>query len=76
MRVCDIRDHFRSELSKENFTTDKTGMKTIEMIGASFIADEPSIFGEVNKQYVEDELVWYTSQSTNIKDIWGDRKRG
>ena len=76
MRVCDIRDHFRSELSKENFTTDKTGMKTIEMIGASFIADEPSIFGEVNKQYVEDELAWYDSGSTNIKDIWGDRKSG
>ena len=74
MKVCDIRNHFRSELEKENFTTDKTGMKTIEMIGASFIADEPSIFGEVNKQYVEDELAWYDSMSTNVKDIWGDRK--
>ena len=74
MKVVDIRKHFISELKNENFTTDKTGMKTIEMLGASFIADEPSIFGEVNQQYVSDELDWYESQSTNVKDIWGDRK--
>ena len=74
MKVADIRKHFISELEKENFTTDKTGMKTIEMLGASFEADEVSIFGEVNQQYVEDELNWYNSMSTNVKDIWGTRK--
>ena len=58
MKVADIRKHFISELEKENFTTDKTGMKTIELLGASFEADEVSIFGEVNQQYVEDELNW------------------
>jgi len=74
MKVADIRKHFISELEKENFTTDKTGMKTIEMLGASFEADEVSIFGEVNEQYVQDELNWYNSMSTNVKDIWGTRK--
>ena len=48
MNVSDIREHFKSELAAENFTVDKTGAKTIELIGASFIADEPAIFGTVN----------------------------
>ena len=69
MNVKDIREHFISELKNENFTIDKTGMKTIEMIGANFIADEDAIFGTVNKAYVDAELEWYESMSTNIKDI-------
>ena len=35
MNVKDIRNHFINELKNERFTTDKTGQKTIEMIGAS-----------------------------------------
>jgi len=77
MLVKDIRNHFINELKNENFTVDKTGMKTIEMIGASFTADEPSIFGEVNEDYVEAELKWYESMSTNINDIyqWPDHPK-
>ena len=74
MKTEDIRKHFISELEKENFTTDKTGQATIELIGASFEADEETIFGEVNTEYVVDELMWYDSMSTNVKDIWGERK--
>lgn len=74
MKTEDIRQHFVEQLKNENFVIDKTGQKTIEMIGASFEADEPSIFGIPNEQYIEDELNWYNSQSTNVKDIWGDRK--
>ena len=43
--VKDIREFFIDELKDEAYTIDKTGAKTIEMIGASFVADEPSIFG-------------------------------
>ena len=50
---------------------DKTGQKTIELIGANFIADEPVIFGEVNQYYVDAEITWYENQSTNINDIYG-----
>ena len=69
MRVADIRQHFVNELKAERFTIDRTGAKTIELLGASFIADEPSIFGTVNEEYVKAELDWYESQSTNVNDI-------
>lgn len=68
--VNDIREHFLDELKAERFTTDRLGGKTIELIGASFLADKPAIFGEPNQQYIEDELNWYYSQSTNIEDIY------
>ena len=74
MKTEDIRKHFVEQLKNENFVIDKTGQKTIEMIGASFEADERFIFGKPNEQYIEDEIRWYNSQSTNIKDIWGERK--
>ena len=67
--VNDIRNYFIEELKNENFTVDRSGQKTIELIGASFKADEPSIFGTVNEEYVADELNWYQSMSTNIHDI-------
>lgn len=75
MRVNDIRQHFMDELKAERFTVDKTGQKTIEMLGASFIADEESIFGVPSKQYIKAELAWYEGQSTNIYDIHGPGKQ-
>ena len=73
-KVSDIRKYFINELKTENFVTDKTGQKTIEMIGASFLADESAIFGEPNQQYIDAEINWYDSMSTNINDIYkGDK---
>jgi thymidylate synthase len=72
LTVKDIRKHFIDELKNKNFTLDKTGQKTIEIIGASFIADEPAIFGQVNQEYIDSEIAWYRSQSTNINDIFND----
>ena len=72
--VNDIRQHFIKELNDENFVTDKTGSKTIELIGASFIANEDAIFGTPNAQYIEQEIEWYNSKSTNIYDIYKDEK--
>ena len=69
MKVNDIRNHFINELKNENFSVDRTGQKTIEMLGASFLADESAIFGTVNYSYVQDEINWYESMSTNINDI-------
>ena len=74
LKVADIRNHFINELKLKKFTIDKTGARTIEMIGASFEADEPSIFGKVNEEYVQKELKWYESESTNINDIYGDER--
>lgn len=72
--VNDIRQHFIDELKAERFTTDRLGDKTIELIGASFLADKPAIFGEPNEEYIEAELGWYYSQSTNIDDIYANLK--
>ena len=67
--VDDIRNLFKSKLLNEKFTIDRTGQKTIEHIGASFLADQPSIFGAPNKKYIEKELRWYKSQITNVNAI-------
>jgi len=72
--VASIREYFINELKSENFCTDRNGGKTIELIGASFIADEESIFGTVNKDYVNSEIEWYSMESTNINDIYGGEK--
>ena len=71
LKVSDIRQHFISELAAENFVIDKSGVKTIEMIGANFEADEQTIFGAVNHDYVDREIEWYKSQSLYVKDIPG-----
>tara|TARA_B110000503_G_scaffold57388_1_gene91952 strand:+ start:2483 stop:3193 length:711 start_codon:yes stop_codon:yes gene_type:complete len=73
-KVNDVRNHFINELKAERFTTDKTGAQTIEMLGASFIADEPAIFGTPVESYIKSELAWYESMSTNINDIHGKDK--
>lgn len=44
---------------------------TVELIGESFIADTPAIFGAVNDNYVKRELDWYLSESLNVNDIQG-----
>lgn len=69
MNVQDIRNEFKQLLKEGKFVTDKSGVKTIEIIGASFTADEAIIFGKENKDYIERELAWYKSQSLNVNDI-------
>lgn len=71
-QVNDIREIFINALEHEQFSTDKTGCKTIEIIGASFLADEPAIFGKPNQEYIDAEIEWYASESTNITDIYPD----
>ena len=74
MNVNDVRQYFIDELKAERFTIDKTGQKTIEMLGASFVADENAIFGIPSANYIQAELDWYNSESTNIYDIHGEGK--
>mgnify|MGYP001765762977 CR=1 FL=1 len=78
-RIKDIRTKFRGLLVTQNFTkvnrestmTGLVGNSTIEIINANFIADEPSIFGTVNEDYVKREEEWYDSMSLNVNDIPG-----
>ena len=65
----DVREIFVNALALQDFTIDRTGQKTIELIGANFCADEPAIFGTPNQEYIESEIAWYEKQSTNINLI-------
>lgn len=71
MNVSYIRKELYRKLVKEEFVVDKTGVKTVEIMNASFIANEPAIFGTVNEDYVKRELEWYKSMSLNVNDIPG-----
>lgn len=67
--VSDVRDWFRHLKSTQQYVTDKTGCKMIEVIGAQFHANETAIFGTVNQDYVDREIEWYKSMSRNVHDI-------
>ena len=69
--TSDIKHYFIDALANEQFVTDRTGQKTIEMIGASFMADKPAIFGTPNEEYIKKELAWYNSQSCNVNAMTG-----
>ena len=79
LRTADVREEFKRLLTDKKFTSVNreasmqalAGSTTIEIIGASFIADEDSIFGEVNWDYVRREEEWYNSMSLNVNDIPG-----
>lgn len=68
MSIQDVRDEF-VQLWLERDKVKPGG--TLEIIGASFLAAEPTIFGQVNRDYVERELQWYLSTSLNVNDIPG-----
>lgn len=70
-KVNDVRSWFRQQKSLQEYVTDKTGCKMIEVVGATFIADESAIFGVVNQDYIEREIKWYRSMSRNVNDIPG-----
>lgn len=69
--VKDIRKIFIGKYRAGDFVIDKTGAKTVEIIGATFIADEDWIIADANEDYIERELAWYESQSLFVKDIPG-----
>jgi thymidylate synthase len=65
----DIRNAFIEKLKNEEFVIDKTGVKTIELVGESYIADEEVIFGTLSMEYAAREVEWYESQSLNVYDL-------
>jgi len=69
MKVHDIRDLFLEKYKNNEFVIDKSGIKTVEIVGANFEADENFIFGPPNEDYIKRELDWYKSKSLNVNDI-------
>lgn len=64
LNVKDIREIFKSKL----LNNDKVG-NTIEIINATFIADEDIIFGKLSQKYAKIEHEWYLKQSLSIFDM-------
>ena len=75
LHISEVRNIFAEKLKNEDFVIDKTGVKMLEIVGETFIADEDRIFGEVNQDYVQRELDWYKSMSLNVRDIPGGVKQ-
>ena len=73
--VSNIRNIFKEKLKMEEFVYDKTGVKTVEIINAAFFANQPTIFGTVNEDYVKRELDWYKSMSLNVNEFQVVRQR-
>jgi len=71
MLVSDIRNTFIDKLKNSDTVKDKSGCNMLEIIGSSFTADEPSIFGELNEDYIKREINWYKSMSLFVQDIAG-----
>ena len=69
LSIENIRNVFLKKYLEEDFVIDKTGCKIIEVLGSSFLANEETIFGKVNSDYIKKELDWYCSQSLNVYDI-------
>jgi len=75
----DIRLALASLLTEGKFTsvnreasmTTLVGSRTIELVGASLIASDDALFGEVNWDYVHREEQWYDSMSLKVDDIPG-----
>lgn len=68
----DVRTYFRVSLQNQEFVVDKTGCRMLELRSASFLADEPAIFGTPNDDYIKREIEWYMSCSLNVNDIPGE----
>lgn len=72
LKVNDIRKAFKTAYENEEFTVDRTGAKTVEIIGVTFEADEDFILRTPNYGYIERELEWYKSMSRYVADIPGE----
>lgn len=67
--IQDIKEQLKEKYKAEIFVTDKTGVKTVELINATFKCDQNFILREPNEEYIARELEWYESQSLNVNDI-------
>ena len=72
LTVDNIRQLIIDKYLDEDFVIDRTGSKTIEIIGATFVADEDYVIRKPSYEYIERELEWYESQSLNVNDIPGE----
>ena len=68
----DIRADLIDKYLAEDYVVDKSGAKTIEVLGESFVADENWLIRTPAYKYIERELDWYMSESLYVDDIPGE----
>lgn len=68
----DIKNTLIEKYNAEEFVIDKSGVKTVEILNASFVVDKPFIIREPNQDYITREIEWYESKSLNVNDIPGE----
>ena len=64
--IRDVRETFRRKKREQELSP--TG--TLEIQGACFKVDRPTIFGSPNEEYIKAEISWYESMSLNINDLF------
>lgn len=72
INVSQIRQMIIDKYLDEDFVIDRTGAKTIEIIGESFLADDDYVIRKASEEYIQRELDWYISKSLFVEDIPGD----
>lgn len=60
-----------TSVNREASMTSLVGKRTVEIVGASFLAEEDALFGSVDWGYVKREERWYDSMSRKVDDIPG-----
>lgn len=70
-RVFDVRKQLIEKYRNKDYVIDKSGVKTVEIVGSTFLVDEDYIVRKTNQEYFTRELEWYKSQSLYVKDIPG-----
>jgi thymidylate synthase len=75
--VNNVRQCFAELYENEVFVVDKTGVKTLEILGAQFVANEESIFGKIDDAYLKKEVRWYDTKINNnnamdqpVPELW------
>lgn len=64
--IEDLREELVAKYKAKRFVNG-----TVELVGESFLANQPTIFGAPNFDYTDRELDWYRSGSLNVNDIPG-----
>lgn len=72
MNTDDIKQELVRKYKAGEFRINKTGVKTVELQNAHFIADKDFILREPNYDYAKREIEWYHSMSRNVYDIPGE----
>jgi thymidylate synthase len=65
LKVNDIRNIFIDKFANADICENQT----VEIMNASFLADEETIFGKLSQEYIQKEFDWYLSESLNVNDI-------